>query len=345
MIIDSLRFDSLYSSTPYNFLVRARDSLGNSVDDSIGISGVTTRALADFNGDGKIDANDLKQFVAAWPNTDSRRLAFLTPVDSTPGFPRMRVLPDARTLPDLDDFFMFSRMWIYSKLNGPPVALGSPGSGGKDDPVIRRELTARQGDASVGFMVALPPKARFSGWGVRAYYGPTLDVDSMMLAGGGFALAFKDTGRKIFYADCALAGGRAIGGDTLVKGVINLRAGEHTDSVVVVFEGVDTVTGKMLRYTEIYSVREVPSMFVLRQNYPNPFNPSTTISFDLPADGRVSLVIYDVLGRVVRTLLDEYLAAGFYRKVFDGRGLATGVYFYRLHTGYASKVEKMLLLK
>ena len=167
----------------------------------------------------------------------------------------------------------------------------------------------------------------------------------MMLAGGGFALAFKDTGRKIFYADCALAGGRAIGGDTLVKGVINLRAGEHTDSVVVVFEGVDTVTGKMLRYTEIYSVREVPSMFVLRQNYPNPFNPSTTISFDLPADGRVSLVIYDVLGRVVRTLLDEYLAAGFYRKVFDGRGLATGVYFYRLHTGYASKVEKMLLLK
>ena len=85
--------------------------------------------------------------------------------------------------------------------------------------------------------------------------------------------------------------------------------------------------------------------FTLGQNYPNPFNPETTITFTLPARSAVSLVVYDVLGRRVATLVDGSLSAGPHLAVWDGRACASGVYFYRLlATGFA-RTNKMLLLK
>jgi hypothetical protein len=76
----------------------------------------------------------------------------------------------------------------------------------------------------------------------------------------------------------------------------------------------------------------------LLQNYPNPFNPSTTITYDVPKLSRVSLVVYDILGREVATLVDEQKNAGEYRVTFDGSQFASGVYFYKL---VASPVEPM----
>lgn len=94
----------------------------------------------------------------------------------------------------------------------------------------------------------------------------------------------------------------------------------------------------------------LPSDFELAQNYPNPFNPTTQIRFSLPEAGHVSLDIYNVLGRRVRTVLDQYMSAGIHEVTFDGRGddgatLASGVYFYRMtHPDYVDN-KKMLLLK
>ena len=88
-----------------------------------------------------------------------------------------------------------------------------------------------------------------------------------------------------------------------------------------------------------------PAEFVLYQNYPNPFNPVTTIHFDLPEDAHAYMDLYDILGRRVRTLLDEEMAAGSHRFVFDARGLASGVYFYRMKVGDEVRVQKMLLTK
>jgi subtilisin family serine protease/photosystem II stability/assembly factor-like uncharacterized protein len=73
-----------------------------------------------------------------------------------------------------------------------------------------------------------------------------------------------------------------------------------------------------------------PVSFRLDQNYPNPFNPSTTIGFVLPCDSRVRLVLSDLLGRTVRTVLDEDRMAGVHQVRFDARGLASGIYFYSL---------------
>jgi hypothetical protein len=66
------------------------------------------------------------------------------------------------------------------------------------------------------------------------------------------------------------------------------------------------------------------------QNYPNPFNPVTTISFALPTDGMVQMNVFDVLGREVASLVNEYLRKGEYKYVFDAGDLASGIYFYQL---------------
>ena len=89
----------------------------------------------------------------------------------------------------------------------------------------------------------------------------------------------------------------------------------------------------------------IPKEYSLHQNYPNPFNPSTTIKFDLPNDGLVQLEIFDILGRRITTLVNEYKNAGSYEQQFDASNLASGVYVYKLQAGDFVSSKKMILLK
>jgi len=89
----------------------------------------------------------------------------------------------------------------------------------------------------------------------------------------------------------------------------------------------------------------IPKEYSLYQNYPNPFNPTTTIKFDLPKDGLVTLDIYDILGRRITTLINENKIAGSYEQIFDASSLASGVYVYKLQAGDFINFKKMLLLK
>jgi len=100
----------------------------------------------------------------------------------------------------------------------------------------------------------------------------------------------------------------------------------------------------------------VPSAFELSQNYPNPFNPTTNIKFTLPSskDGKAALPttlkIYNVLGEVVRILVDEPMTPGVYNKTWDGKDkqgnqVASGIYFYKLHAGDFQDTKKMVLMK
>ncbi len=91
--------------------------------------------------------------------------------------------------------------------------------------------------------------------------------------------------------------------------------------------------------------REQPRGFNLSQNYPNPFNPTTTISFQLSVTGTVKLVVFDVHGREVKTLIDDYRPAGQHVVDFSGDGLPSGTYVYRLETGDGVETRKMTLLK
>jgi hypothetical protein len=89
----------------------------------------------------------------------------------------------------------------------------------------------------------------------------------------------------------------------------------------------------------------IPKVFMLYQNYPNPFNPTTTISYGLPAEARVTLKICNVLGQVVETLVDEDQAPGVYDAQFDASITPSGVYLYRLQAGSFIQTKKMMILK
>jgi len=100
------------------------------------------------------------------------------------------------------------------------------------------------------------------------------------------------------------------------------------------------------RYVRIdHSAKEIPSQFALAQNFPNPFNPTTMLSYSLPADVHVTLNVYDVLGREVARLVDEFQSAGYKSVEFDAGKLPSGVYYYRLTAGTFNDIKKMLLTK
>ncbi|PKL89775.1 MAG: peptidase M1 [Ignavibacteriae bacterium HGW-Ignavibacteriae-2] len=93
----------------------------------------------------------------------------------------------------------------------------------------------------------------------------------------------------------------------------------------------------------------VPAVFSLDQNYPNPFNPTTRISYTLPVQSNVSVNIYDALGKLVATLVDDFQEAGYYQLNFNPNetqtNLVSGIYFYTIKTDYFNETKKMIYLK
>jgi hypothetical protein len=94
-----------------------------------------------------------------------------------------------------------------------------------------------------------------------------------------------------------------------------------------------------------------PTSYALQQNYPNPFNPSTTITYQIPTDqSRVQIVIFNLLGQTVRTLVDDQKSAGVYTAMWDGKNdngipVGSGIYLYRMTSGKFAQSKKLLLLK
>jgi len=137
------------------------------------------------------------------------------------------------------------------------------------------------------------------------------------------------------------------------------------DTVQVAFAFVGSETGRdtlllhaqaaKAKYDAIVAASDatdpvVPRAFRLDQNYPNPFNPETKITFSLARPEQVKLVIYNILGQQIRTLLDRVLPAGEHAVLWDGRdsqgaAMPSGVYFYKFETGSATQTRKMLLLR
>jgi hypothetical protein len=101
---------------------------------------------------------------------------------------------------------------------------------------------------------------------------------------------------------------------------------------------IDAVTG-------VSEENTIPKSYALYQNYPNPFNPTTTIEFDIPEKTNVKLVVYDILGREVETLVNKEFEPGKYKINFTATNLPSGVYFYTLRTPKFTKTNKMLLIK
>ena len=151
--------------------------------------------------------------------------------------------------------------------------------------------------------------------------------------------------------------------EIMSSGTFELGAGESQEFAIAIFmaQGTDRLNSvtklkeKAIEIHEFYSGRIVsdvredeenqPLAFDLRQNYPNPFNPTTTIVYQLPKASKVSLKIYNILGKEVAELVNAEQNPGTYKVSFNGNDLASGVYFYRLIADDFIAGEKMILLK
>ena len=94
----------------------------------------------------------------------------------------------------------------------------------------------------------------------------------------------------------------------------------------------------------------MPKVFILHQNYPNPFNPFTTVRYDLPEEGFINIIIYDMMGRVVKTLVNGSQTAGFKTIQWNATNdrnepVSAGLYIYRLQAGEFRQTKKMVLVK
>ena len=95
---------------------------------------------------------------------------------------------------------------------------------------------------------------------------------------------------------------------------------------------------------------DIPEVFALHQNYPNPFNPTTTLKYDLPEDAMVNITIYDMMGRVVKTMVNSQQNAGFKSVRWNatndkGAPVSAGLYLYTIQAGEFRQTKKMVLLK
>lgn len=97
--------------------------------------------------------------------------------------------------------------------------------------------------------------------------------------------------------------------------------------------------------TSITNNTGIADRYELSQNYPNPFNPTTEIRFAIPTNEHVSLKVYDLSGKLIRTLVDDFMSVGSYNVNFNAQGLSSGVYFYKLSSGSFTQVKRMTLIK
>ncbi len=132
-------------------------------------------------------------------------------------------------------------------------------------------------------------------------------------------------------------------GDASQTVQLTMRTKGNEGDLVV---SVDTITTTFDIVVGVDEEDLIPKDFYVDQNYPNPFNPATTIRFGLPEAADVNLIIYDILGREVATLINSRpMNAGIHSIIFNASALASGTYVYRLSAGNKVEIKKMLLLK
>jgi len=119
----------------------------------------------------------------------------------------------------------------------------------------------------------------------------------------------------------------------------------NADTGTVYFDGLRVVKKAEATGIENIVSSKNPDIFYINQNYPNPFNPETDISFGIPTTQKVRIRVYNLLGQVVESLMDEIKPAGNYTIRFNGNDLSSGVYLYQIEAGSFVKTNKMLLIK
>jgi hypothetical protein len=330
--LDSVVLGGFYSVAGYVFYVRCVDEFGN-VGDSLRYD-VKFPVVGDYNFDGKIDAYDLGVFVLGWTNRDS--VCDFYPFEGR--VPVVRVVGDKKL--DAGDVWVFTMFWDRGKRGGfGKVSELSVESFGNERGM---NLRYSGGYVTIGFD-DFDVSGRFVSGGVEIVYDRgSFRFDSLLFDFDGLKLSYVDSLSGVFYLDFGRGGGfdfEKLGARVRFKVLREVKEGMIV-KLKLYDEGL-----KLFERSYRISFEEVPTEYALYQNYPNPFNPTTTIEFDIPEKTNVKLVIYDILGREVETLIDKELEPGKYKLNFTATNLPSGVYFYLIRAGNFVKVKKMTLIK
>ncbi len=353
---------SLIDGQTYYWRVRAVEgSLTGPFTDTEEFTVSDTPLLAgDFDDSGAVDFDDFFAFVDAFGQT----------ADDFPDFDLNGSGPG--TSIDFDDFFAFvdafgttagksGALWAFAhRLDETArlrlVATGGPmtlaGAAGLPRDVVRLRVFVDDVEdlRSFGLVLTYDPAAvTFA----EAHEGPGTLLESKGGDAGLFQILDERPGRLLI-GNGLIRGTSVSGSGLLAELTFHLRDRRlATDTrfdlqQAFLADGADDVRRAMA----VEAARLRPTGFALSPAYPNPFNPSTHIDFALASDSVARLVVYDVLGRTVRSLVraDESLPAGFYSVSWDGRDAAghavgNGLYFYKLTTPAFSRTGKMMMLK
>ena len=290
-----------------------------------------TPMIGDFNTDNSVDILDLNLFVIGWQNQDySYETGPVTGV--IPNY-----IPNINSVFDLRDVMAFTRMWHWSN-NTPALLLSDLNQYG---PQLEIKQSGKILDIVLSDDVASAQ--------VLVLYDQTkleienntdqLDQNILLLKNH-----YKEEGNLLIE--------KAFLTENQEKHIfLETNSIDRDDSYISIqYIFLDKNNNIIAQGFVSQKVFAIPDEFALHQNFPNPFNPVTTILYDLPQESYVYLVIYDILGREVKTLFNSKEEAGYKSIRWDGRNnfgqkVSAGMYFYRIETSGYVKANKMILLK
>lgn len=308
-----------------------------------------TAVAGDFNGDKRVDFEDLFLFVAQFGKTTA-----------SPGWDAKFDLNGSGTVGYVD-WYMFLDNFGKSASTKPVFV--EDGKNRKIGFDIGQTALRSVDNTHFAVQVQVSDATDLRGYGVTLAYNPEelefvrvlRSEGSLIKAEGTLApvtVIANEPGRLVI-AD-AVAGNRTASGSGPLAEVVFQRKGSVLNPVVKVeaAQVSDGDFGMNRANAGDLAAGETAVKFVnsLGQNFPNPFNPATQIGFSLAEEGRVRLMVYNVLGQVVRELVNEYRTAGSHTVTWDGkdaagRSVASGVYLYRIEANQFSAVRRMVLMK
>ncbi len=326
-----------------------------------------TPLIADYTLDNQINFSDFIVFRDAWWEQDQIN------VDQFELHPFAGEIPNVIIEPDgvfaYDELITFTYMWNWSQVNGysnnlpPSVKMMNSDTHLTFLPEFHYENPWDSNTSvSLDLNVVLELDVEFTALEYIFKYDPEkmdlegFEYDSNM-DNKWITLHYEDkeTGKLVF--DMAAFSKDQIiqpENELLVKLIFNLHTND--DFQIDYFSDIrhlseDPMAKSLLSGSIVLKAEKpIPSKFVLHNNYPNPFNPKTTLRYELPDQTHVNLVIYDILGREVKVLVNGIQPSGYHQTIWDGRdhsgkSVSAGMYFYRIQAGSFSKVQKMVLLK
>jgi len=288
---------------------------------------------ADFSSDGKVDFTDFTMFASAYgkKTTDTGWIGLFDLA--------------ANGKVDFDDFTAFSADYGFGVAKAGKAAIELPSSN------IGIGLTSSIDEANSMYYVNVnfSDAATINGFELTLSYNPAaLELVKESITGlVGLNIPSVSDGNvsiSSMFAGENFSGSFTIG---FKNRGINNRINIEVTNALVADNQFDVSQIKDLTSA---TLKAMPTVYALSKNFPNPFNPTTTIEYALPSSGKVDLVVYNMTGQKVRTLVSETKTAGFFKVVWDGRNdtgetVASGLYFYKLVSGKFNKIEKMTLVK